>query len=88
MFQGGAYADDDEVLAELFTLMENVRTGAKEISAERDDKRMPDEIGKLADAGELLQSALEKYEKEGTAVDAGLINAFSGALEDAEKSRE
>jgi hypothetical protein len=79
---------DKKVLAHLITLLENVKIGSELISADRDDKRLPDEVGKLANAAVLpLLSALEKYEKEGTAIDAKLVEDFSVALVDAEKSR-
>jgi hypothetical protein len=87
LLEGGAYSDDKKTLAELSALLENVRSGALAISAEREDKRRPDDWGKLAHEVLPLQSALEEYENKGTAVDAELIEAFSGALEDAEKSR-
>jgi hypothetical protein len=87
LFEDEAYADDEKTLAELSKLLETVRTGALAISAERKDKRLPDEYGKLAHTMLPLQPALDEYENKGTPVPAKLIEAFSGALEDAEKSR-
>ncbi len=87
LLEDGTYSDN-QVFAELSELLENVKTGALAISSERKDKRRPDDWVKLVDSVLPLKPALDEYRDNGTVVDAELVRAFSGTMEDAEKSRE